>query len=47
MTKSSIHYMDIGHKEVICKVDGFVQCSINGPEKVLVEKIIYKLMITM
>ena len=44
--KSSINYLNMGHKKLVCKVDRCVWRSTNGLEKLLVEQSIHQFMIT-
>ena len=42
-----MHYLNRGHGVLVCKKDKYVQCSINGLNKVLLEKWTHKLMVIM
>ena len=42
----SIHYLNRGHSGLVCDRDNRVQCSINGPDKVLLQQSTHKFMIT-
>ena len=46
MIKLSMNYLNRGHSGLFCEKDKCVQCLINGPDKVLLEKSAHKLMIT-
>ncbi len=42
----SIHFLNRGHSGLVCEKDNRVQCSINGPYKVLLQQSTHKFMIT-